>query len=766
MSIKFLMLVFLMITIYSCSSTGGSGSKSKLWKMKNVDGTDSLDYGYSGAVDENSLAGAKNVGQIVGEGGDKLKKDVKSVDSRLMEITKAIKKAGGPAINYWASDMFLKASWASFNGDNYAAMILLKNLHDLRPEDNFITKRYAIELIKVGKVAEAEAILENLIKTSITSNVAKNKVKVKAVDEKTLLLMAGVYTAMSKRAKAREIYENVLKMSPGNHDACIFYAKSLSEDEKEKNGKKSAMKVLENCEKKNRDKHEKAVLTYYRGKIALEQKKMTLASELFGKAMKLDPEYYIPVLALGGIYENSGKVEDAYGVYKDYLSKSNSNSGNSMILNKVVQVLFSLYKYADIIPYLLTLSRMDPDDLNIKVKLAILYTDTGNFEEAKKIFLDLLKEVPDSDKIIYYLGAIYEETKEFDKAMEYFSKVSADSPLFEDSNIQIGQILLSNAVENAVNNKNKVTKGNEGRDEREDREKRVLVLMDFIEKNVAAYPKLEVGLNIVKATYYEVIGDNKRAIEITSGLRKKSNYSTDHDYYLASLYEKEKNYDESYKILEEVIKKDPKNAHAWNFLGYSMMERGVDLKKALEYIKKAVALKPDDGHIRDSLGWYYYKVGKLDLALKEIKFARDRVDFDSVISKHLAMIYHALKNYNLAKVYYIEAYNNSKDKSEKDGLYKIVASMGGGAKDFERLRLSANSNVSDRSRMPASVTKQLQSIDIDDENSNNKIQSDANKSKKSIKNNNKNKKKNKSKSKNKVKIKNKSRDSIKNKNVE
>ncbi|MBF0297988.1 MAG: tetratricopeptide repeat protein [Oligoflexia bacterium] len=684
----FIPTLFFLILFYSCSNL----------KNQNVTHINSLDY--FDRSKNADISQIKQINPLINENTEENKKEIKTIDNKLSEITKAIKSVGEPAITYWASDMFLKASWASINGDLHAAMILLKNLHELKPEDSFITKRYAIELIKNGKITDAQVVLENLIK-----NFKHNKIKI--VDEKTLLLMAGIYTALAQKNKARDIYQEVLKKYSNNQDACIFYAKSLSEDEKDRNGKKQAIKILEECELKNKDKHEKAVLAYYRGKIALEQKNMALAEKLFVKAMKLDSEYYIPVLALGGIYENGGKIEKAYGVYKEYLSKSSSNSGNSIILNKVVQVLFSLSKYSDIIPYLLTLSRMDPDDLNIKVKLAILYTDIANYEEAKKIFLELLKDVPDSDKILYYIGAIYEETKEFDKAIEYLSKVSTESPLFEDSSIQIAQILLNNATKirvkkSSLSEKKEPTK-NTLTIINNDKEKSQQIFINFIDRKVTSYPKLHVALGIIKANYFEALGDNKRAIEITNELRRKEGYNSDHDYYLSSLYEKDKNYEKSYEILNEILKKDPKNAHAWNFWGYSLLERGVELNKAFEYIKKALALKPDDGYIRDSLGWYYYKTGKLNLALKEIKFARKKVEIDSVISKHLAIVYHSLKNYTLAKAYYIEAYNNSTDATEREGLYKIVASIGRMTKDFAVVIKSNNiySNRKNR-RTPAS----------------------------------------------------------------
>ncbi len=55
-----------------------------------------------------------------------------------------------------------------------------------------------------------------------------------------------------------------------------------------------------------------------------------------------------------------------------------------------------------------------------------------------------------------------------------------------------------------------------------------------------------------------------------------------------------------------IIKIDPDDASALNYLGYSYADMGIKLDQALILIQKANALRPDDGYITDSLGWVYY----------------------------------------------------------------------------------------------------------------------------------------------------------------
>ena len=91
--------------------------------------------------------------------------------------------------------------------------------------------------------------------------------------------------------------------------------------------------------------------------------------------------------------------------------------------------------------------------------------------------------------------------------------------------------------------------------------------------------------------------------------------------------------------MEEVIRLDPKHANALNYLGYSYADRGVKLPEAVDLIRKALEVKPDDGYYLDSLGWAYYKLGRPDEALSELQRAATFVSDDAVIHEHLGDVY-------------------------------------------------------------------------------------------------------------------------------
>ena len=79
----------------------------------------------------------------------------------------------------------------------------------------------------------------------------------------------------------------------------------------------------------------------------------------------------------------------------------------------------------------------------------------------------------------------------------------------------------------------------------------------------------------------------------------------------------------------------PNQPHLLNYLGYSYLDKSINLDIALEMIRKAVKLRPKDGYIIDSLGWGYYRIKKFDAAVLELERAVLYRPEDPIINDHL-----------------------------------------------------------------------------------------------------------------------------------
>jgi tetratricopeptide (TPR) repeat protein len=130
--------------------------------------------------------------------------------------------------------------------------------------------------------------------------------------------------------------------------------------------------------------------------------------------------------------------------------------------------------------------------------------------------------------------------------------------------------------------------------------------------------------------------------------------------------------------MEEVLILDPENGPALNYVGYTWADNGVNLDKALEYIKKAVELMPDDGYVRDSLGWVYFKMGNSKQAVIELEKASDMVAEDPVIREHLGDAYLQANEPEKALASYEESYKLYEDQDKKNNVAAKINSLKAG----------------------------------------------------------------------------------------
>jgi tetratricopeptide (TPR) repeat protein len=84
---------------------------------------------------------------------------------------------------------------------------------------------------------------------------------------------------------------------------------------------------------------------------------------------------------------------------------------------------------------------------------------------------------------------------------------------------------------------------------------------------------------------------------------------------------------------------EPNRAELQNFLGYGWVERGERVEEGLALIRRAAATRPDQGHIIDSLGWAYYRLGKYDEAVEQLERAAELLPTDAEILDHLGDAY-------------------------------------------------------------------------------------------------------------------------------
>jgi len=150
-----------------------------------------------------------------------------------------------------------------------------------------------------------------------------------------------------------------------------------------------------------------------------------------------------------------------------------------------------------------------------------------------------------------------------------------------------------------------------------------------------------------------------------------------------------KRVDEALAYMRRALEANPENAHALNYIGYTWAERGENLEEAEDLILRALALRPDDGYITDSLGWVYYmrarpllgagreEAGRelLEQAREKLFRAQELTGGDPVVSEHLGDVFLLLDQKERALHHYEEALRQDPRNDEQPDLMDKVRQL-------------------------------------------------------------------------------------------
>ncbi|MBA2125804.1 hypothetical protein DLM45_06135 [Hyphomicrobium methylovorum] len=160
----------------------------------------------------------------------------------------------------------------------------------------------------------------------------------------------------------------------------------------------------------------------------------------------------------------------------------------------------------------------------------------------------------------------------------------------------------------------------------------------ILERLAEADPKdvrpLEAMGNILRARkeYAESIKYFTRAISV---LGKNDPRYWGYYYARGTSYERLKNWTAAESDLKKALALAPDQPLVLNYLGYSWVDQGKNLKEGMKLIEKAVQLKPDDGYIVDSLGWAHFRRGNYKEAVRFLERAVEIKPEDPTLNDHL-----------------------------------------------------------------------------------------------------------------------------------
>jgi tetratricopeptide (TPR) repeat protein len=110
--------------------------------------------------------------------------------------------------------------------------------------------------------------------------------------------------------------------------------------------------------------------------------------------------------------------------------------------------------------------------------------------------------------------------------------------------------------------------------------------------------------------------------------------------------------DGAQQAARDALKIESDNPTVLNFLGYLLADHDRNLDEAVDLIRRAIEKDPDNGAFIDSLGWVYYRLGRLEDARVHLERAVDLTGGDPVVREHLGDVYNDLRLFDLAREQY------------------------------------------------------------------------------------------------------------------
>lgn len=305
--------------------------------------------------------------------------------------------------------------------------------------------------------------------------------------------------------------------------------------------------------------------------------------------------------------------------------------------------------------------KLEPKGQQLVIRLAELWSFTGEYKRAAELYVKLLERFPNQailrnrivelylrandlkaaqaqlDALVrdqptnplahYFLGAIAAEQRDWDKAVEFYEKTillnEGAKTEFEPVYYDLAGVLIT-------------------RDDPEDALKllakarakfKTTFLLEFYSALAHSRSK-DYAASIKHFTAAELLAKRDEPERLT-GL---------FFFQVGTAYERHKDFKQAENYFRQALKLAPDFAEALNYLGYMWAERGENLTEAKELIEKAVKQEPENAAFLDSMAWVLFKLKQpkeaLDWQLKALKHQKEP---DATLHDHLGDIYLALK---------------------------------------------------------------------------------------------------------------------------
>ncbi|MEZ5647909.1 MAG: tetratricopeptide repeat protein [Alphaproteobacteria bacterium] len=382
----------------------------------------------------------------------------------------------------------------------------------------------------------------------------------------------------------------------------------------------------------------KALFTLHNGMMAELDGNNALAETSYEATLKALPQTPLRILhIIGSYYARHGKIDRARKLYLDFTRNT-----------------------ADSVSGLSLLAELDAPPTQIKIpvasakdgftealyNLAFLLDQNQGYELGLFFAHEALRIKPELDVALSLVSDMLESNERFAQAIIALEQIKPGSPLYWNGRLRIARAYEElGLIDFAIGQLRSMST---------ERPERIDALMELG------------GLLRQKDQFVEAAAVYDQAV---SRIEKKMQpYHWALFYARGMAYEKSNQWAKAEADFLKSLELLPDQPYVLNYLGYSWVDRNINLDRGLNMVKKAAELRPNDGFIIDSLGWAYYRLNKYPEAVTELERAISLQPRDPTINDHLGDAYWKVGRQREARFQWERALNLDPEADQRSAI--------------------------------------------------------------------------------------------------
>ncbi len=495
------------------------------------------------------------------------------------------------------------------------------------PKSSLVRLRLAAEYVRQGLMSEAVEQAEMAITQDPNNSDAR-------------LLLGGLYSTIKTYEPALVQYREVAKRDPENMEAPMLIGAILAEQKKYDESVEQLLKVA--SRPGNPNPHQ---AYYYIGRVRGEQHKYADAERYYLKAMSLKPEHVESALALYDLMRKTDRESEAVKMLSSYQEKFGPNKE---VAKELGQYFLEKENYDKAEEHLQVVESFERDNLNVKMKIALILIEKKEYSKAASRLEDILLMAPDSDKIRFYLGAVYEELGRSRPAIKNYKLVPPESQYFTEAMIHAAHLHRQSGD------------------------------LEEAQKVMEAAVKVKSDVPQFYAFLASLLDDQKlygQAVPMLEDAVKKFPEHVQLNFFMASLYDRVGKIDKTIFQLRKVLELDAEHVQAMNYLAYTLADQNDSLVEAEELARKAMSKQPNDGYIMDTMGWVMFKKGDVEESVRLLEAAYKVQSSEPIIAEHLGDAYYRLQLMEKARKMYQKAVEKETDAQKAQKIRSKIVSI-------------------------------------------------------------------------------------------